>query len=124
MRHKPGQSTFFDQFETGIYKPEPAAEIKPPPSSGLTTTTRTTSDQAAQEARPIAASVREQVLEWIRSQGAKGSTDEECQLALNMNPSTQRPRRVELWRSGLIVGNGTRPTRSGRSAAVWVVLNE
>ena len=48
-----------------------------------------------------------------------GATDEEMQTALGMNPSTQRPRRVELQRRGLVVPDGTRRTKSGRMATVW-----
>lgn len=48
-----------------------------------------------------------------------GATDEEMQLALGMNPSTQRPRRIELERFGLVVKDGTRRTTSGRMACVW-----
>lgn len=48
-----------------------------------------------------------------------GATDEEMQLALGMNPSTQRPRRIELARRGLVVEAGTRKTASGRMACVW-----
>lgn len=50
-----------------------------------------------------------------------GATDEEMQLALGMNPSTQRPRRIELVRRGLVVEDGTRRTSSGRNASVWRV---
>lgn len=50
-----------------------------------------------------------------------GCTDEEMQLALKMNPSTQRPRRGELVGMGLVKDSGrTRRTRSGRRATVWV----
>lgn len=48
-----------------------------------------------------------------------GATDEEMQLALGMNPSTQRPRRIELVQAGLVVKDGTRRTSSGRMAVVW-----
>jgi len=50
-----------------------------------------------------------------------GLTDEEMQRRLGMNPSTQRPRRGELARRGLIVASGTRKTASGRNADVWRV---
>jgi len=50
-----------------------------------------------------------------------GLTDEEMQLRLEMNPSTQRPRRIELARRGLVVECGTRRTASGRMATVWRV---
>jgi hypothetical protein len=48
-----------------------------------------------------------------------GLTDEEMQTRLGMNPSTQRPRRIELARRGLVVECGTRRTASGRMATVW-----
>jgi len=49
----------------------------------------------------------------------QGLTDEEMQRELGMNPSTQRPRRIELARRGLVVEAGTRRTASGRMAVVW-----
>jgi hypothetical protein len=48
-----------------------------------------------------------------------GLTDEEMQRLLEMNPSTQRPRRIELARRGLVVEAGTRRTASGRMATTW-----
>lgn len=54
--------------------------------------------------------------------GNRGATDEELQLALNINPSTQRPRRIELLERGLIEDSGMiRKTRSGSKAVVWQV---
>jgi hypothetical protein len=50
-----------------------------------------------------------------------GLTDEEMQRRLDMNPSTQRPRRIELARRGLVVEAGTRRAASGRLATVWRV---
>jgi hypothetical protein len=50
-----------------------------------------------------------------------GLTDEEMQRRLGMNPSTQRPRRIELARRGFVVADGTRKTSSGRWAVVWRV---
>jgi hypothetical protein len=61
------------------------------------------------------------VLRFLETCGAFGATDEEMQLALGMNPSTQRPRRIELARRGLVVKCGTRRTASGRNADVWRV---
>ncbi len=60
--------------------------------------------------------LQKRVLEFI---AARPSTDEEIADGLGISPSTARPRRVELWRRWLIVKDGTRPTRSGRQAAVW-----
>ena len=48
-----------------------------------------------------------------------GLTDEQIQTRLGMNPSTERPRRIELARRGLVVEAGTRKTASGRMASVW-----
>jgi transcription initiation factor IIE alpha subunit len=58
------------------------------------------------------------VLAYIAGRG-DGCTDEEIARALGMNPSTARPRRIELLRRGLIEQAGTRRTTSGRMAAVW-----
>ncbi len=60
------------------------------------------------------------VLEVLRQEPA-GLTDEEIAGRLQMNPSTERPRRIELARRGLIVEAGTRRTSSGRNAVVWRV---
>jgi len=81
-----------------------------------------TSRAAAEEAEPAAGTQRAKVLAYIRECGFHGATDEEIQTALQMNPSTQRPRRVELVRDLLITSGGTRPTRSGRAAQVWRAL--
>jgi hypothetical protein len=47
------------------------------------------------------------------------STDEEIAHELGMNPSTVRPRRIELARRGLLAEAGKRRTESGRMATVW-----
>lgn len=81
-----------------------------------------TSTEAAEAIEPRADTLRAQVLDYLRMCNVNGATDEEMQLALGMNPSTQRPRRVELVNAGLVVDSGrTRPTASGRAAVVWVV---
>lgn len=66
--------------------------------------------------------LRKQVYDFIKSKGLNGATDEEIQDGLGMNPSTQRPRRVELWNKGsvLLAADMKRPTKSGRLAQVWV----
>lgn len=82
---------------------------------------RETSREAARSIRPLAAGYRADVLAAIRAAGADGLTDDECQRALAMNPSTQRPRRLELEAAGLVTDSGrTRLTASGRKAVVWV----
>jgi transcription initiation factor IIE alpha subunit len=64
--------------------------------------------------------MQRRVLELLQAT-PEGLTDEEMQRRLGMNPSTQRPRRIELARRGLIATGGTRKTTSGRKADVWRV---
>lgn len=59
------------------------------------------------------------VYQFIAAQGGHGATDEECQLRIPMDANTQRPRRRELEDKGVIFSDGTRKTRSNKSAAVW-----
>jgi len=50
-----------------------------------------------------------------------GATDEALQDACGLNPSSQRPRRIECVERGLVEDSGrTAPTRSGRQAVVWI----
>jgi hypothetical protein len=84
-----------------------------------------TSQAAAKAIWKDAPTLRQQVLELLRSVAAahsgNGLTDEEMQVRLDMNASTQRPRRVELVQAGLVKDSGRRArTRSGRNAVVWV----
>jgi hypothetical protein len=80
-----------------------------------------TSAQAADSLGPATLNaMQRRVLELLR-ENPHGLTDEEQQHALAMNPSTQRPRRIELARRGLVVEAGTRRTASGRMATVWRV---
>jgi hypothetical protein len=80
-----------------------------------------TSEEAAERHEPRARTERARVLDAIRKSVEDGLTDEECQDALLMNPSTQRPRRVELVKGGFVVDSGrTRPTHAGYPAAVWI----
>jgi transcription initiation factor IIE alpha subunit len=61
--------------------------------------------------------MQRRVLKYLETHGP--STDEEMARGLDMNPSTQRPRRIELQKRGLVVEAGTRKTVSGRKAVVW-----
>lgn len=80
-----------------------------------------TSADAATEIQPRTETLRRAVLAFLQQRGDEGASDEEIQEALAMNPSTQRPRRIELVTMGLVRDSGrTRPTRSGRAAVVWV----
>ena len=89
-----------------------------PPCVRTSATSREAAD--ALDAKRLNA-LHRQVLASLRSRGDLGATDEEMQLGIPMAPSTQRPRRVELARRGLLVDAGTRKTSSGRNACVWRV---
>lgn len=82
-----------------------------------------TSRAAAEAIKPGLNALQQKVLNIIRLEPSWGATDEEIQMMANMNPSTQRPRRIELMNKGLIRDSGkTRATKSGRRAVVWVVM--
>ena len=80
-----------------------------------------TSVSAAKAIAPAAATLRLMVLEALRKAGADGLTDEEMLSATGLQPSTGRPRRIELMQAGHVRDSGRkRETRSGRNAVVWV----
>jgi hypothetical protein len=75
---------------------------------------------AALRVMPHTGTARRKVLDAIMVASFQGMTDEEIQDVLHMNPSTQRPRRVELVEGGWVEDSGERrPTRSGMDAVVW-----
>jgi predicted ArsR family transcriptional regulator len=78
-----------------------------------------TSRDAALSILGSAAQSRLRVYNWLRQQ-CEGATDEEIAEALSMNPSSARPRRVELVAAGIVEDSGfRRRTHSGRKATVW-----
>jgi len=82
-----------------------------------------TSFDAAKAIEPKAGTLRAMVLDYIRRTGQSGATDISMQAWIPMDPSTQRPRRIELLKAGLIKDSGrTRKTASGRQATVWVAV--
>jgi hypothetical protein len=82
-----------------------------------------TSADAAVQIAESAKTLRAKVLRFILDRGEFGATDIEIQDVLKMNPSTQRPRRIELVGSGDVVDSGkSRLTPSGRKATVWVAV--
>lgn len=79
------------------------------------------SQTAAEAVAPVAGTKRYAVLQFIAAQGLNGATDDEIQMGLGMNPSTERPRRIELYEGRFIVKlRKTRPTRGGRQAVIWL----
>lgn len=77
-----------------------------------------TSVDAAISILPARLTLRERVYNCIRAIGPV--TDEEIADHLGMNPSTERPRRIELQEAGMVRPEGKRTTRSGRQAVAWV----
>lgn len=92
----------------------------PPPSVAHSPTSRA----AATAIEPAAHTLRWAVLDCLRFVTG-GLTDEEIQEQLSMPSSTERPRRCELVKAGLVIDSGrTRLTRAGRRAAIWVAVNK
>jgi len=82
-----------------------------------------TSVEAAELIEPNAATLRGHVLAFLRARGEHGAIDEEVQEGLDMNPSTQRPRRIELYNAGLVKDSDrTRLTRRCRKSVVWTAV--
>ena len=103
-----------------------APAVRPKPAPVPYARGSDTSKAAAEATRPHAAEIRAVVFAYIRDQGERGTTDEEICAALGPDRrDSLRPRRVELRDSGHIRDSGQRrPTRSGRSAAVWVATGK
>jgi protein involved in temperature-dependent protein secretion len=83
-----------------------------------------TSHDAAVRAEPRAGTHRGIIFDRFCTVASYGATDEEMQTMTRLNPSTQRPRRIELVKQGWIKDSGrTRATRSGAQAVVWVLAD-
>jgi hypothetical protein len=89
------------------------SEVPPPHVAGSET-----SAAAADSVRASAPTYRERVLTCIRN--APGVTDEQITEITGIQPSTARPRRIELFKMGLIRPAGEARTHSGRRATRWV----
>ena len=72
--------------------------------------------EAARSIKDKAPSIRERVFELLR---AEALTDEQIAKRLDLNPSTARPRRIELSNDHLVVEAGRALTDSGRYASLW-----
>lgn len=97
-------------------KPSPT---NPRPPYQAHSATSKAAAEAAEDNAPIA---RKRVYGAVAETGSFGMTDEEIADTLSMNPSTARPRRVELVRGGILVDSGDqRKTKGGKLATVWVV---
>jgi hypothetical protein len=82
-----------------------------------------TSREAAEKIKSGTPTLRSRVYKFIKVCGPV--TDEQIALGLGLNPSTARPRRVELVSMGLVrAAAELGKTNSGRSAMAWVVVSE
>lgn len=80
-----------------------------------------TSRAAATQIAPHAPTLRARVLAYIAKNGP--CSDEQIANALGLNPSTARPRRIELVAEGLVRAHyETGKTSSGRSATLWIAV--
>lgn len=70
------------------------------------------------DASGLVRTARAEVLRLLMDLGG-AYTDEQIAEALGMSPNTERPRRVELVRLGLVAPDGEALTRSGRRAVRW-----
>ena len=100
----------------GIDSPGPLFAPRAPSVNGSVTSAKAADSLDATTLNRL----HRQVLAFLEAR-PEGATDEEMQAGLGMNPSTQRPRRIELARRGFVVEAGTRKTASGRMACVWRV---
>lgn len=84
-----------------------------------------TKREAAAAIAAGACPLRETVLTFVDSQGARGATDEEIRNALELCPDTSRARRCELRDAGMVRDSGRRrATASGRASIVWVAVDQ
>jgi len=82
--------------------------------------TQTTRQEAERSIKPSAAAYREQVYRCIEWNGP--ICDEAIAELTGLNPSTARPRRIELAKAGRIEPAGATHTKSGRRAVAWRVV--
>lgn len=91
----------------------------PPPIPAPAQRHSPTSVEAAVKIQKAIGPLHKRILAYLAAH-PEGGTDIEMQDALEMNPSTQRPRRIELAALGKVENFGcTRLTSSGRKATVW-----
>jgi len=90
-----------DSTAGGAHNADPSAS-EPTPYHNRTLPSRA----AAESARSFVRSQAVRISEYIASQGERGATDKEMQVALAMDGNSQRPRRVWLRDHGFIQAKG------------------
>lgn len=113
------QLTLFTSSGRSLHQPRPVARLDPP-SNGTDT-----SHEAARRVRPVVNRQRRRVFEFFLTRDATGATDFEVQQALDMKGDTERPRRGELQKLGLITDSGERrASETGRPLKVYVATGK
>ena len=79
-----------------------------------------TSFEASQAIKPTVGNLRERVFAVIRDRGPV--CDEDIARLARLNPSTARPRRLELQRAERIEFCGYTLTQAGRKSKAWQVV--
>jgi hypothetical protein len=83
----------------------------------------TTSQEAATSILIHSKSIRAKVWKYLVNKDTTGATDQQIQIDLRLDPSTERPRRRELVLQGFVKDSGfTKKTRSGHNATIWVAV--
>ena len=84
-----------------------------------------TSREAAERIKGHAATLRNEVFDFIRRCGAHGATTDEVEVALGLRHQTASPRVYELVNENpprLVLTQALRKTRSGRNAGVYLAV--
>lgn len=111
-----GQQSLFDPPR------KPRLDPQPPVTAPYIAHSETSRAAARSFTETDLNNLQQQVLACVRQAGYAGRTDEEITTITGLNPSTVRPRRVELANKGFIKACGQRATKSGRKALVWKVI--
>ena len=102
------------------------SQVKPPGTRGYAPYVRgsDTSKAAADSMQPHLGNLEARVLSVIRS-GPDGRTDDEVEVITELSHQSASARRRGLVLKGLVKDSGTRrKTRSGRTAVVWIAIEE
>ena len=95
-------------------------QVIPPHHKGGTATER----EAAMSVVGYAKTLRDKVYQWLVQQGDRGGTRDELDVVIGRTPNVTQPRLWELEQMELIrKTDERRPTRSGRSAVVYVAID-
>lgn len=111
-----------DLFADNNSPPQPAPQSAPKHTAPYQPHSLT-SKEAALSVEPIIGAQLQRVLNYVRQKGDEGATDEEIALGLPMPQNSERPRRIQLVKAGLLKDSGrTRPFISERHGVVWVAV--